>query len=88
VVTLNVAELAPLATVTVLGTDADALPVARLTVTPPVGAADARVTVPAAVLPPMTDVGLRVTDFTAGGSMVRFADCEAPFTLAEMATAC
>lgn len=85
--TLNVAEADPLGTVTVLGKVAAALPLDRLTVTPPEGAVDSRVTVPVAVFPPITAVGLSVTDFTAGGSMVRFADCEAPLTVAEMATA-
>ena len=64
VVTVNVAVVAPAATVTDEGTVADALSDRRATEVPPVGAGPVRVTVPVEGLPPTTDVGLSDTDVT------------------------
>jgi len=58
VVTLNVAEVAPAATVTVAGTVAAALSDVRATDRPPVGAGPLIVTVATEVPPPTTEVGL------------------------------
>ena len=65
VVTVNVAVALPAATVTLAGTDAEALLLDSATEMPPVGAAAFRVTVPVEGLPPATDVGLRDTDESA-----------------------
>ena len=59
--TVKVAVVEPAATVTDAGTVALLEPDARVTVTPPVGAATVRVTVPVELLPPVTEVGLSVT---------------------------
>lgn len=61
VVTLKVALVAPAATVTPGGTVAAVLLLVSDTAAPPLGAAALSVTVPWAVLPPVTDVGLTVT---------------------------
>jgi len=67
VVTLKLAVVAPAATVTVAGTvAADVVPDARLTVKPPVGAAELIVTVPTDVPAPVTVVGLRLRALTVG----------------------
>jgi len=63
VVTLKFMLAKPAGTVALGGTLAtDGLSLARETVTPPVGAAPVRFTVPRAMLPPTTVVGLTVTD--------------------------
>ena len=61
VVTLKVALVAPAATVTPGGSVAAVLLLVSDTAAPPLGAAAFSATVPWAVLPPVTDVGLRVT---------------------------
>jgi len=58
VVMVKVAVLDPPATATEPGTDAFALLDVRDTVDPPEGAGPLRVTVPVALVPPMTDVGV------------------------------
>jgi hypothetical protein len=59
VVTVNVAEVLPAATVTLAGTVAAAvLLLERVTTAPPVGAAPLSVTVPVELFPPTTVVGL------------------------------
>ena len=78
--TINVIELLPDGTVTVL-TDRLAAAVASLataTTTPPVGAVVLSVTVAVDVAPPMTLVGFRVTDEIAGGLTVSAAVCCTP----------
>ena len=75
VLTLNLAEVEPPATVTVWGTDALLLLLARLTVMPPTGAAEPKITVPAEALPPETVVGVNVSDLSTGGLTVRVALC-------------
>ena len=63
VVTVNVAVVAPAATITLAGTCAAVeLLLLNVTVAPPVGAAPLKVTVPVADAPPVTLVGFRVTD--------------------------
>jgi hypothetical protein len=62
VVTVNVAVVAPPATVTFAGTvAADVLLLASVTVTPPVGAGPLNVTVPVDEVPPVTVVGFKLT---------------------------
>jgi len=76
------ALVAPAGTVTVLGTLARLELLRSCTTTPPAGAGPLRVTVPVAVLPPQTEVGLIVSDwsvtFDEGGLTVRFAVRETP----------
>jgi len=73
-VTVNVPVVAPAATVVVVWTVATEVALeARLTVRPPAGAALERVTVPADVAPPATDVGLRVTPVTPPAVRVKVA---------------
>ena len=57
VVTVNVAEVAPAATTTEVGTVAPRLFELRATVLPPAGAGPVSVTVPAELAPPVTEVG-------------------------------
>jgi hypothetical protein len=81
VVTVNVALVAPAPTVTLAGTVAtDVLLLVKLTAAPPVGAALLSVTIPVDVPPPVTLVGLKLTDdsTTAGGLIVRVAVCGVP----------
>ena len=72
VVTVNVAEVFPAATVTLVGTvAADVLLLVRVTTAPPVGAAPLRVTVPVEGLAPVTLLGFSDTDdaVTATGAV-------------------
>jgi len=67
VVTVNWADDAPAAIVTVGGTvERLASEVDRATIAPPVGAAAASVTVPVELVPDTTEDGLNVTEATAG----------------------
>jgi hypothetical protein len=71
VVTLNVAVVAPEATVTLAGTVAtDVLLLASATTAPPEGAGAFSVTVPVDECPPGTDVGLNVTELRADAAAV------------------
>jgi hypothetical protein len=63
--TTKVAADRPAGTVTIDGADAAELFHDNVTETPPVGAALASVTVPVVCVPPMTVVGLNVTDVGA-----------------------
>ena len=66
--TVNVALVAPAATVTLNGTIAAAvLLVESATVAPPAGAGPLNVTVPVEGVPPMTLVGFSVSEETVGG---------------------
>ena len=78
VVTVNVALVDPAATVTLAGVCAAALLLDNVTIDPPVGAAALSVTVPVELLPPVTLVGLSVTEETAGGFTVRVAVFDVP----------
>ena len=71
VVTMNVAELLPGATVTLAGTLAtEGLLLDSATTVPPAGAGPLRVTVPVEELPALTVEGERVNDDGTGGLMV------------------
>jgi len=75
------ALVAPAGTVTVLGTLARLELLRNCTTTPPAGAGPLRVTVPVAVLPPQTEVGLIVSDWSVtlgAGLTVRVAVRETP----------
>ena len=78
VVMVNVAEVAPAATVTLDGTTALELLEVKLTTSPPVGAGPLKVNVPVDELPPWSEVGERVNPVRPGGVMVRvvFTDVE------------
>ena len=81
VLTVNVALLAPAATVTLAGTVAAAvLPLITETDAPPLGAGPLSVTVPVEGDPPVTLVGFSVSEerVRAGGSTVREAVLVAP----------
>jgi hypothetical protein len=84
VVIVNVTDVFPAGTVTNAGTDAAPLLLVRFSETPPVGAAVPRVIVPVEVLPPNTEVGLRLSPVTAGGLMVKLADSDTPLRLPEI----
>jgi hypothetical protein len=71
VVIVNVADVLPEGTATEVGTVAAAvLLLCRATLTPPVGAGPVRVTVPVEDPPPLTLVGLTVTDVRLTGGVV------------------
>jgi hypothetical protein len=79
VVIVNVAVVAPAATVTLAGTVAvDVLLLVRVTTTPPAGAAALKVTVPVDDAPPIGLLGLSETDDSVGGLMVSVAVCCVP----------
>jgi hypothetical protein len=92
VVTLNVAEVAPAATVTLAGTEALALFEERLTTKPPEGAALNRVTVPVDEVPPTTEFGdtdtpLRPAGLTDKDAVLTVLPCVAEIvTLVEVET--
>jgi hypothetical protein len=66
VFTVNVALVAPAATVTLVGTVAAAALLARLTTAPLLGAGPLRVTVPVEEEPPVTLLGLSVIEERVG----------------------
>ena len=71
VVIVNVAVVAPAATVTLAGTCAAAvLLLDRVTTAPPAGAGPFSVTVPMQEFPPTIEVGLRLTEFKTGAGAV------------------
>ncbi len=73
VLTTNVALVAPAATVTLKGmVTTEPLLLDKLMSAPPAGAALPKVTVPVEVLPPVTDVGLRLNPENVGGFTVKF----------------
>ena len=84
VVTVKFAVVAPAKTVTLVGTVAEVELVLNVTGTPPVGAAELRVTVPVEDTPPRTDVGETDTVDRATGLIVRVAVTEAPPDVAVM----
>jgi hypothetical protein len=69
---VNVALVAPGATVTVAGTIAFVLPDTKAIIKPPAGAGPVIETEPVADIPPTTVVGLTVKLASAGGNTVRF----------------
>jgi hypothetical protein len=92
VLTVKVALVAPAGTVTLEGTAAtEVLLLLRVTVAPPVGAGPLSVTVPVELFPPLTEVGLSVSEESvtaAVGVTVRDAVLVAPLSVAEMVTDC
>lgn len=83
VVIVKVAEVAPVAMLTLLGADA-LLPADTTTATPPDGAARARVIVPVAELPPITTFGERLSAERRGVSMVRLPLAVVPLKVPEI----
>src|SRR5207244_10363870 len=82
VVTLNVALVAPAATVTLAGTVATAvLLLLSVTCVPPLGAAAPRLTVPCAVAPPTIDDGATVRPVTPAGPGGAWVMVSAPLTV-------
>ena len=73
VVMVNVAEDWPAGTVTEAGTTAFEVLLVRVTVVPPDAAGPFRVTVPVALVPPLTVVGLTVTELNPTGVIVNVA---------------
>jgi hypothetical protein len=74
VVIVKVAVVAPAATVMLAGTCAAVvLLLVRVTTAPPDGAGPVKVTVPVDDVPPITEVGLRVTEVSAAAVTVRVA---------------
>ena len=74
VVIVNVALVAPAATVTLARTwAAVVLLLVRVTTAPPDGAGPVKVTVPVDEVPPITELGLRLTEVSAAAVTVRVA---------------
>ena len=84
VVIVKVALVAPAATVTVAGSLAATEVSLSVTEYPPVGAAEAKVTVPVEEVPPTTDVGLTSRLATVGAVIVRVAVFELLLAVAVM----
>jgi len=78
VVTVNVAEVEPLGTVTVAGTFAFGLLEERLTVKPAALAGPVSVTVPVAGLPPITELGESAMPASPAGATMRLAVNDVP----------
>ena len=73
VVTVNVAEVVPAATRTEEGTDAAALPLDKATVVPLVPAGRVSLMVPVELVPPATELGASVMDWSNAGVIVNLA---------------
>lgn len=86
VFTVKVADVAPAGMVIVAGTKASVELLESVILSPPVGAAEVSFTVPTADTPGLTLVGLIVTDRSAGGLMVKLADCFTLPSAAEIVT--
>ena len=72
VVIVNVALVAPAATVTLAGTwAAVVLLLVRVTTAPPDGAGPVKVTVPVDEVPPFTEAGLRLTEVSVAAVTVK-----------------
>ena len=78
VVTVKVALVWPLGTVTLPGVDAEELRLMTDMFIPPFGAGPVRVTVPVAEVPPTTGLGLTPTLENWGGLTVSIAVCPTP----------
>jgi len=72
--TVKVVDVAPAGIVTVAGTVAEVVVEASVTLSPPVGAGVAIVTVAVEGLPPVTTAGLSDRDDIAGGAIVSVAE--------------
>jgi hypothetical protein len=78
-VIVKAAEVAPAATVTVVGGEATtALLLVSITIAPPAGAGPLSVTVTLVVEPPFIEVAPSFRDASAGGFTVSTADLDAP----------
>ncbi len=87
VVTVNVAVVAPAATVTLAGTvAADVLLLDKVTTVPAEGAGPVKVTVPVEEVPPVTLEGLSASEVRAGRSTVKVAVLVVPLSTAEIVT--
>ena len=74
VVTVKLAEVLPVATVTLLGTVATAVELLeRVTTVPAEGAGPVRVTVPVEEVPPVTELGLRAMELKVPAVTVKLA---------------
>jgi hypothetical protein len=82
--TVKVVEACPAGIVTPLGTVASEVDEVRLSTAPPVGAMPFRVAVPVDGVPPVTELGDKVTDLMTGGVTVRVAVAVAAPTEAVM----
>jgi hypothetical protein len=78
VVIVKLAVVVPAATVTLAGIVADVLLSDKVTTAPPLGAGPFSVTVPVELVPPVTVVGFRVKELSAGGLIVNPACTLAP----------
>ena len=78
VLRLKLALVPPAGTVTLAGTTAAGSLLESVTCAPPAGAGAFSVTVPVEGLPPVTLVGLTVSEETIGGITVSVAICVAP----------
>src|SRR5437867_9781758 len=77
VLTVKVALVLPAGTVTLAGTvAAPVLLLDKLTTAPPLGAGPLSVTVPVEELPPVTLVGLRLSDESVGGAGVTVSEAD------------
>ena len=83
VVAVKVALVAPAGTVTLVGTLTAVLLSCRLTTAPPEGATEDRVTVPVEEFPPVTLVGLRLTELTT--KVLPGVHCTSGLMIASMA---
>jgi hypothetical protein len=87
VVAVNVAVVAPAATVTLPGTwAAPVLLLESVTTAPPAGAGPLNVTVTLETLPPSTEVGFRLTDVSVAAVTVSVAVRVAPLHVPEIVT--
>ena len=84
VVTVNVAVLDPAATVTEVGTEANAESEARITTAPPPGAIPVRVTVQVELAPPYTEGGTVMSEVSCGASTPSLAVFVTPLRTAEI----
>jgi hypothetical protein len=84
---LNVALVAPAATVTLAGTFAAGLLLVSATCAPPAGAGPSSTTVPVTGLPPVTLASLRLSTEAPGGTTVSDALCVPPPDEPEIVTA-
>ena len=83
---MNVAVVAPAATITVERGPADGLELASMITTPPAGAFPSSVTLAEPTTPPLIVVGLAVSAVSAGGFTITVTDFETPPQLAVMTT--
>ena len=78
VFTVNVADVFPAGIDIIAGAVAEVLLLVTAMLSPPTGAGELMTTVPVEVLPPVTEVGLSVTETNCGGKITREAVRELP----------